>query len=375
MEKEIAWLAQNGGAVVRYLVAVQLPGGSTGVDLPRLQEAWYHSTPVQEWLARLVIGDVPDRQDSEEVLVKRLMGLGFRIHGGPDACLENVMGKLFEFGLHAGIPEFIQRLAPCDDVLGLLAERDQAGFYFGAWEKFIGSTLTSWLLRAGVTQGEGLAAYWPVYLKRLHKIVEAQIFDIYASEKDLVGLPKAWQGKPIIHPDILAHYQLPNIHDLYALAYCPASMLDEQQARKVEGVVSYILDPRYQVLREGFGYGWDKARRRCYGWGWSAHLPGFVAGAAERKIFQSTFVQRLELMARIPLARRSEWFVRSLASLEDYHIGDGIYRFPGEILREAEGYYVSGYHMGLGENRRTRLGLDVESTFRMLRLKMMAGKT
>jgi hypothetical protein len=374
MDDVVAWLLQNSGPVGRYLTALQLPGGSAGVDLPRLRQEWYDSPPVQEWLVRLVIGDLPEQDDLEEKFTKRLMGLGFRIHGGPDRCLENVMGKLGEFGVGADVPEFANRLAPCDTLLGLLAERDQAGFYFGAWEKFLGSIITSWFLRAGLTEGAGLRAYWPGYLKRVHKIVQDQIFDIYAAEKDLAGLPKAWQGKPIIHPDILANYQLPNIHDLYAFAYFPASLLDAPQARMVEEVVSYILDPRYQAWPEGFGYGWDKARRRCYGWGWSAHLPGFFADRLERKILQSSFVQRLELMARFPVGRGSTWFQKSLQRLEEYRLAEGLYRFPAETLREAEGYYVSGYHMGLGENRRVRQGLDIESTFRMLRLKALVSE-
>ena len=50
----------------------------------------------------------------------------------------------------------------------------------------------------------------------------------------------------------------------------------------------------------------------------------------------------------------------------------GTYRFPGGYLRESEGYYVSGYGMGLGENRRKPLGLEIESTFRMLKIRRLS---
>ena len=40
-----------------------------------------------------------------------------------------------------------------------------------------------------------------------------------------------------------------------------------------------------------------------------------------------------------------------------------------------EGYYLySGSHMGLAENRRKRGWVEVESTFRMLRLKQLADR-
>ena len=45
---------------------------------------------------------------------------------------------------------------------------------------------------------------------------------------------------------------------------------------------------------------------------------------------------------------------------------------PAAHLREAEGYYVSGHHMGLGENRRRRAWREIESTFRMLTIHRLA---
>ena len=63
------------------------------------------------------------------------------------------------------------------------------------------------------------------------------------------------------------------------------------------------------------------------------------------------------------------WFQDALRHLETFRTPRGTYRFPGHYLREAEGYYVSGYGMGLGESRRRPLGIEIESTFRMLAIR------
>ena len=110
----------------------------------------------------------------------------------------------------------------------------------------------------------------------------------------------------------------------------------------------------------------------CYGWGWSPHLPGFRGFGSLPDAKATPFLSRLELLARIPSGRRSAWFKESLQHLEGFRTSQGVYRFPGGYLRESEGYYVSGYGMGLGENRRKPLGIEVESTFRVLKIRRLS---
>jgi len=50
---------------------------------------------------------------------------------------------------------------------------------------------------------------------------------------------------------------------------------------------------------------------------------------------------------------------------DSFRTHEGRYRLPGKYLKEGEGYYVSGYGMGLGENKRKSMGNEIESTFRM----------
>jgi hypothetical protein len=159
---------------------------------------------------------------------------------------------------------------------------------------------------------------------------------------------------------------------MYLLAYLPPEMLDEQTTARIDAIVDYVLDPRSQALHDGYGYAWIKERRTCYGWGWSPHLPGFDAGGflpGEGSL--ATLVQRLELMARFPRARRSAWLQGAVQHLEGFRTEQGTYRFPTDYLIDREGYYVSGFGMGLGEDRRKKTALEVESTFRMLKIRQM----
>lgn len=112
--------------------------------------------------------------------------------------------------------------------------------------------------------------------------------------------------------------------------------------------------------------------RHYYSHGWDVKLPGFF-GYDALGPESATLVQRLELLARFPAARGHSWFGEGLAHLEGFRTPQGAYAFPREYLRESEGYWVSGYVMGLEQDRRSKRALEVESTFWMLRIKRSAG--
>jgi hypothetical protein len=85
------------------------------------------------------------------------------------------------------------------------------------------------------------------------------------------------------------------------------------------------------------------------------------------------YVQRLELMAHLYTARRSQWFRDCVQHLQSFQTDQGTYRFPSGYLREgSSGYWVSGAYMRLEENRRLRGSLDLDSTFRMALIDRLA---
>jgi hypothetical protein len=110
--------------------------------------------------------------------------------------------------------------------------------------------------------------------------------------------------------------------------------------------------------------------------GWSVHLPGYDGLAFDRSMHAHMFVQRLELMAHFPRARRSAWFSRCLEHLHSFRTAEGTYRFPACYLREgSSGYWVQGAYMRLEGNRRARQSLNLDSTFRMCMIKRLCSQT
>ena len=59
-----------------------------------------------------------------------------------------------------------------------------------------------------------------------------------------------------------------------------------------------------------------------------------------------------------------------LRRLEEHRTERRTYCFPPDYPQEErEGYYIRGYHMGLGEDRRKRQAVEIESTFRALKIQ------
>ncbi len=74
-------------------------------------------------------------------------------------------------------------------------------------------------------------------------------------------------------------------------------------------------------------------------------------------------------MGQFPVARNHPWFVDSLNHLHGFQTESGTYLFPRSYLQEkTSGYWIAGARMGLGENRRKGLALELESTFWMAKL-------
>ena len=136
-----------------------------------------------------------------------------------------------------------------------------------------------------------------------------------------------------------------------------------------------MLDPGYQAVDDG--YGWMSVSLhgqapRHYAIGWSAHLPDCSKPSLGHRQ-RARLVQRVELMAHFPAARKMPSFRDCLAHLEDHRTDRGTYLFPRDYLKEQpNGYWVTGACMGLEENRRAATAIELESTFRMLTIHRLA---
>lgn len=362
----IEWLLQEGGPAIRYRTAVELIVNQDVGENERLTNALLQTEKVQ-WLLK--------QMDNFGPIQHVNIGVLNALHGMKPTCLENVIARLLECGLRAGVPVFDAKLERfrqyvTNPLVRQALEHPENPTVDGWRAVFIAIILASYFMHGGYDYAE-IAEFVERRIDRLARLAAERNYAIHLREIELDGLPKQWAGKPIIRPEMdptVGAKPLPLIHDIYACAYMPTERLSEQTRQKLNELIAYVTDDRYRSFPPGYGYLWLKTKRRmCYACGWNLDLPDLDTPDpfAQRKI-----VQRLELLARFPTARQSSWFQQGIQLLETFRTERGTYCFPRPYLLEKDaGYYVGGEYMGLEENRRTVKAVELESTFRMLLLK------
>lgn len=340
------WLFENGGSVIRYGTVTELSDSLSVFDLDRLERDLLASPLVRKWLANLGSGP---------------------IHGSKDTYFENAMGKLLEFGLRAGMRPFHGRTHRFRRWL-----EDTMGSRQGMMDTLNSTIVAAGLARAGYAREKLVRAFLLKRLDHLHETIRRFGHDIYIDADTFGDMPKAWRirNRPLIDPDIYpgGAFGLPYIHDLYGLSALPADAKGRQTNKKINAVIRYVLSPEHQALEPGYGL-LRHGKGRYYAIGWRTDLPGY--GGSDLDAHQArVLAQRVELMAHFPEARRHAWFGNAVQHLEGFCTQRDSYLFPRRYLQETRNqYWVSGGHMGLEENRRPPRAIELESTFRMLRIK------
>jgi hypothetical protein len=316
----IEWLLENAGPIIRWRLVMDFGLGVPLKEVDALRKAVLETDDVRRWLSNLG---------------------GRAIHGSKDTNVENAMAKLVEYGLRAGIPEFDDKMLPYAEKGGLAED--------------------CFLIAAGYARHEGVANRFRKRLAALHRTVSSMDYDLYLSDGDAQDVPKAWRGKLIYRPELGwdDKLPLPSCYDLYAMAHWEHGAKEER--RRIDDVLSYICEPAFQSTPGG--YLWDRKKNTCY----SAGRACLACLNPERTVLF------LELFARFGAARETSWFRSALSELEQCRTDRGTYVFPADLLKEKRNsYYIyQGAHMGLGENRRKRSWLEVESTFRMLNINRL----
>ena len=213
------WLLENSGPIVGWRTATELCPDVPAPELDRLEHELLTAPPVAEWLGRLTLEDFSTPLDALDAAT--LGRLGMLVHGGKASCLENVLGKLAEFGLRAGMTELDERAMPLMRIFRWRADWQSDVTFQNAWETLVKSVFAWGLLRLGYFPDDPMKGFLLEHLQTCHKIARDQVYDLYADEAELVGLPKAWAGKPIVKQEVMANYWLPYIHDLYVFAHLP----------------------------------------------------------------------------------------------------------------------------------------------------------
>ncbi len=341
-------LIRQGGVVVRWLTLTQILDRPGKAQVRQAQRDLLDSPHIQLWLKRL-----------ENVR---------SFHDSGNDCFENVAGKLGEFGLRAGTEPMDARMSRFLDWISH-ADRQRERGMMATLNRVIAC---AGLLRLAYTQ-KAVRDSAMTRLDQIHHVAASGRYDIYLPE-DPPDMPKAYRGRyrvvaPAFAPE--GGCWLPYIHDLYMLANMPRRWRSESVQRKIDTVVRYVLADEYQRLPKAYGYVRDEgAGKPSYRvLGWDVRLAGWT-GLPPSGREQSCFVQHMELMSCFAAARQTPWWRDATRLLEEHRTQEGDYLFPPQWLQEKpSGYWVSGCHMGLEDNRRSEGTRRTESTFRAVRLR------
>lgn len=338
----LEWLLNNGGPVIRYRAAREFLN-KPGSGIEQYKEDFLQSQIVKIWIDRLDVSTEANQLHSSKV-----------------TAYENAMGKLIQLGCHNGITSFDEKTKKYCELLS-----QEIG-----WSPFSQMIVASFLIAAGYYQDIAIQAYLKHRLNILWRFTRDKNFDIYADREQYPDIPKGFHDKPLVKPEfyIDGEEQFPTIYDMHALANYPAHLLSEDILEKIDSVIEYVLHPEYQAFPEGYGL-MKAGKRKYHAIGWSVHLPKY-ANSEEKSYDDNRLIQRLVLMSNFRVARKHPWFLENVKRLEEYRTENGTFIFPRAYLPErASGYWVTSAYMGIGENRRKRIAIEIEATFWMLKIR------
>jgi hypothetical protein len=375
-EKElIAWLMENGGAAIKFRTAAELMDDCPESIKKDLADQLMENEKVKASLPLLDnFAPVPYFEHIRDFC---------KIHSSKSTDVEGIVPRLLNMGLRKGMPAFDERMLKFRKYVdndyvneALNKSQDVPEDRHGIWYLFTAVLLASYFVWGGYAFEESINMI-KRQINLLHKTASQKIFDIYLTEgekKDFrLRIPKGKEKVGVIKSGI----DLPLIYDLFHLAYLPEKAVDNELRQKIDTIIEYILEEKFQSLDEGYGYVFYKSEKGNFynviGCGWRPVLPCFFNFDSERHL--RTIVLYLNLMAHFEPAVQSNWFKNCLEHLEQYQTDTGTYRFPPNyLLNKKDGFFVMGGMMGL-EDRRTKKGLELESTFWMLLIKKTMRKT
>lgn len=345
------WLVDKAGPAIRFRTMVEILEEQDVSKISQALSDFLESKVVKTWLAKL----------SPQFDMKM-------IHSSSPDAFENVMGKLATLGMRAGLQPFDGVTFPFRVWLSE-GKEPEIGHPF---REFLRAVVASFLAYTGYHDTKPVHDFLVKRLNLIHSFAENPDFEkVYADEGEF-SVPEKMKRHRLVSPELYFGKKLilPWVHDIRAFAASKEILQNPELREKAETVVGLVLSPEYQQLQPG--YGLMKDGTRYYVIGWSVHLPNYSVSPQEEA--KSDILLSLEMMAPFEAARRSEWFTRAMDFLESHRTEHDTYMFSKSWMQEKNsGYWVNGAYMALEDDRRRPLSIECESTFRLLKIKQLAG--
>lgn len=280
-------------------------------------------------------------------------------HGATSYAVENSLNMLVDMGVvyNTGFSEFDKVLEGiADEVKTLyLPEND-------VFRIFYQIIIVPFLYRAGLRQA-WITDFIKNRINLIHEFTKQQNYDIYDDLLLHKSIPAAYAGRSVIKPELYKNgdIQFPLEYDIYGFAAI-LDDLDADMKNKVDEIISYIMDERFQVIQDGYGILY-KGNNSYVSMGWDPKPANLLEG---RKV--NPLLRKLELLSHFKSAVQSQWFKQAIDIVDQYLDDSGTYNLPKEYLTEKDSVWIMGSHMSLGESRRSKKAYVVEGTFHMLKI-------
>ena len=341
------WLLRNAGPSIRYRTLVDILNEQDVGIVGRALNEMLESPEVVKWLEHLT-----PKLDFNS------------IHSSRINAFENVMGKLVQLGIRAGLQPFDNKTLPfrvwLTETAGATPERPHT--------IFLRTIIASFLAYAGYGSTKPVNDQMVDRLESLYEFARDPDFSrIFVDKTNYKGVPQN-REYGLVNPELYPEqrFMLPWIHDIRGLASCRSIMEDKDYRNKLDKIIELVLTEEYQSLP--WSYGLAKYGSRYYVLGWAAHLPGYSKEPEGREFAE--LLLTLEFMAKFPIARKCKWFSRSMKYLGTFKTDSGTYIFPREWLSEEKtGYWVGGTKMMFDKRKGNPKAIESESTFHVLRIK------
>jgi len=347
----IDWLMESSGPIIRYKILKEIVKST---DLRKAEEELLNDDVVRYWFLKM-----PTQIDFN------------MFHGSFDTNFENFMGKLVSMGLHAGIEIVDKKTKPYrvwfENELDKSPDRS---FKIldpkPSFRPFYLTIVASLLAMAGYVYEPAIQRVLELRLVALKKMSSKKDYNLYIPWDPPHKEPALAKGRPLVNPSLYEYgsSQFPSIHDINGFSTF-------EDSKEIDDVINYIMTPEYHKITPGYGIVFVPPKH-YYSMGWDVMLPGFIRDFNELDNFDlGMLVQRAYLMSHFKKARKSDWLNKAFKHLQSFRNNCGTYSFPKNYLKESSGYWVTGSHMGLGEDRRKRNWIEIESTFWMLKLQQL----
>ncbi len=321
--ENIQWLVENGGPAIKLRMMNESMIEKDSYNAGELVEELMQIEKVRTTLTYF------DKfKDFKSMPNNKLYAF---VHNCYEDCFEMFMPFFTKLGFKAGMPILDEKVEYMRDVYLYLITPNESGVLH--WSHVHGLSIILYLLEAGYCNND-IVDYIAARINKVYKIAEIQEFDFYETDPSKIRQrPKIWKVTPVlkdIHNCEMGEVPLPTINTLMGMLYLYNYITDKETKKKIDDIVNYIIDPRYQKTRGDYGIHWfeDKA--------YHASAGGVCLPLYENDVLigneKYSFLNIINLMSYSPIALGTEWFLKCMDFLEQYKTERDTYIFPDDFL-------------------------------------------